>query len=171
MTLNYIDQYEFRIGTFSETAVIQTVSANLQWGAIYTTPDGYKIRVDEPDLQSTYDYEDYQGNIEEREPDSGNQWAFVTGWVKNETGQTAFSPLASEIVLLVGSSQYDGRTIAIDEPFNKGQPFNGGNLQPDVERSGWILYEIPGKINIDDVVVAWSESTFEGDISVNWSSQ
>lgn len=170
VSLDYIDRYTFRMGESSTTAVAQTVSAKQRWGSVYTTPRGYKIRVDEPELQSSYEYEDYQGNTAESEPDSGFQWAFVNVWVKNETGQTNFSPLATEFPILAGNSQYDGSTYLIDEPVEKGQPFEGGELQPDVEREGWIAYQVPAELGVDDLVVGWSQTYFDGEVIVHWSS-
>lgn len=164
----YIDRYEFALGQSEQTAIIQTVSANIDWGSEYTTPAGYRIRVDSPDLQTTYEYEDFNGEVAEKSPESRGQWAFVNVWVKNETGQTAFSPLASEFGLLYGSSQSDGETILIDDPINKGSPFDGGELQPGVERSGWIVFELPGDVSTDDLTMAWSQTTASGEISVNW---
>lgn len=168
---NYLNRYEYRLGTSSKTVVVQTVSAKISWGEEYTTPAGYRIQVDEPNLQDTYEYEDYQGNIVDKEPDSGDQWAFVNVWVKNETGQTSFSPLASEFGLLYGNSQSDGDTLLIDEPINKGESFEGGELQPDVERNGWIAYQLPGDISTNDLTMAWSQETIEGQIAANWGDE
>lgn len=172
ITPSYINRYEYRLGSSSKTAVIQTVSAKIPWGEEYKTPAGYRIRVDEPERQSTYEYEDFQGNIVEKEPDSGGQWAFINVWVKNETGSTKFSPLANEFALLYDSSQADGDTYLIDEPINKGESFDGGELQPGVERSGWIAYQIPGgSLGNDDLTVAWSQTTVSGDIAANWQEE
>lgn len=168
--LDFISRYEFRMGQSSTTAVVQTVSAKQQWGSVYTTPPGYEIRVDEPTLQSTYEYENYQGNTEDAEPEDGFQWAFVNVWVKNETGETNFSPLVSEFALLAGNSQYDGTTFLVDEPINKGQPFDGGELQPGVVREGWILYEIPEDLGVHDLTIGWSQDYFEGNVIVHWTS-
>jgi hypothetical protein len=164
----YINRYEYRLDDFQQTAVLQTVSAKIDWGTEYTTPNGYVIRVDEPNLQGSYEYENYNGEVSPKEPDSGGQWAFVNAYVRNETGQSNFSPLATDISLLYGSSQADGETVLLDEPINKGEPFEGGELQPGVERSGWIAYQIPSGVSIDDLTVAWSKTTFEGEIAVNW---
>lgn len=164
----YINRYEYRLGDFQQTTILQTVSAQIDWGVEYTTPSGYVIRVDEPDLQSSYEYENYSGEVSTKEPDNGGQWAFVNAYVKNETGQANFSPLVSEISLLYGNSQADGETILIDDPINKGEPFEGGELQPDIERSGWIAYQIPSDISSDQLTMAWSKTTFEGEIAVNW---
>jgi hypothetical protein len=165
---SYINRYALRLGDFQKTSVIQVLSAKIDWGTEYTTPNGYIISVDEPELQDSYEYEDYNGEVSPKEPDSGGQWAFLNAYVKNETGQSKYSPLAGDINLLYGSSQADGETILIDEPINKGEPFEGGELQPDVERSGWIAYEIPADVSTDDLTVAWSKTTIEGEISVNW---
>jgi hypothetical protein len=171
ITFDYIERYEFRLGDSSKTGVLQTVSAKIPWGEEYKTPEGYRIRVDSPTFQDTYQYENYQGNIEEAEPESGGQWAFVNVWVKNETGQMEFSPLASEFGLLYGNSQSDGETILFDDPVNKGEPFDGGELQPGVERSGWIAFELPDSVGSDDVEMAWGQETFEGQIAARWTSQ
>jgi len=170
IVFEYITRYEFRLGQSSSTAVVQSVSAKLSWGEEYTTPAGYRIRIDEPTLQDTYEYEDYMGNIEDSEPENGGQWAFVNVWVKNETGQTNFSPLGSDFGMLYGNSQSDGETILIDDPINKGEPFDGGELQPGVERNGWIAYQIPGDVDISNLTVAWSQETFDGQIGVNWTT-
>jgi hypothetical protein len=142
ISLDYINRYEYRLGTSSKTTIVQTVSAKEPWGDEYTTPAGYRVIVDRPDLQDTYNYEDFQGDIVQKEPEDGGQWAFVDVWVKNETGETAYSPLASEFGLLYDDSQSDGETILIDEPVDKDEPFEGGELQPGVERSGWVAYQM-----------------------------
>lgn len=165
---NYINRYELRLGDFQQTTVLQTVSAQIDWGTEYTTPSGYIIRVDEPELQGSYEYEDYTGAASQKEPDSGGQWAFVNVYVKNETGQAASSPLAFDMSLIYGNSQADGDTVLVDDPANKGEPFDGGELQPGIERSGWIAYQVPSDISTDDLTMAWSTTTFDGEIAVNW---
>lgn len=165
---SYINRYELRLGDFQQTHAIQVISAKIDWGSQYTTPSGYIIQVDEPELQASYEYENYNGEVSPKEPESGGQWAFVNVYVKNETGQAASSPFASDFDLLYANSQSDGDTVLIDDPVNKGEPFEGGELQPGVERSGWIAYEIPGDISTDDLTVAWSKTTFDGELAVNW---
>jgi hypothetical protein len=167
----FIDRFEYRLGDFQLTTVIQTVSASIDWGTQYTTPEGYVLRVDEPNLQDSYEYENYSGEVELNQPDNGGQWAFVNVTVKNETGKTAFSPLASDINLLTGNSQADGETILFEEPINRGEPFDGGELSPGVERSGWIAYEIPSGVSVKDITMTWSDKTFEGELGVNWEVQ
>jgi hypothetical protein len=95
----------------------------------------------------------------------------VNVWVKNETGQTNFSPLVSDFGLLYGNSQSDGDTILIDEPVDKEQPFDGGELQPGVERSGWIGYQLPEDLSLSDLTMAWSEQIIGGQIAANWGRQ
>ena len=165
--LQYINRYEFALGQSETTAVVQTVSANLDWGTEYTTPEGYRIRVDEPNLQSTYTYEAYGGGTEEKSPEDRGQWAFVNVYTKNETGQTAYSPLGSEFSLITGNSQFDS-TFLINDPVDKGEQFEGGELQPGIERSGWVVYELPADVSVSDLTMAWSKTTIGGEISVNW---
>jgi len=166
-----MNRYEIRLGTFDQTATIQGVSATVPWGDEYTTPEGYRIRVEQPDVQPTYESEDYDGSIVDVEPESGGQWAFATIWVKNETGQASYSPLASEFGLLYGNKQADGERFLVDDPINRGDPFEAGELQPGVERSGWIAFQVPDDLGVDDLTMAWSEDTYDGQISVRWGSE
>ncbi len=166
---DYLGRFEYRLGESSNTTVIQTVSAKLEWGEEYTTPEGYLFRVNRPELQGSYMYEDFSGTQRRKKPENGGQWAFVDVYVKNNTGSAEFSPLATDIKLLYGDSQADGETILIDEPINKGQRFDGGELQPGVKREGWILYPVPSNLSIGDLTVAWSETEAGGRIAVNWS--
>lgn len=165
---DYIGRYELRLGEFSETAVIQSVSAKVSWGSEYITPEGYRIRVDRPVIQETYSYEGFQGEIKQKETESGRNWAFINIWVKNETGNAEYSPTGSEFALLYDNSQADGETYLGDEPINKEEPFDGGELQPGVERSGWVAYQIPKDLSVNDLTVAWAEDTFVGQIAANW---
>lgn len=163
----YINQYELRLGDFEDTATIQTVSAKLNWGSEFTTQDGYVIHVEVPELESAYEYEDYTGEISKIEPDNGGRWAFVDVTVRNETGQASFSPTRSDFVLLHGNSQAEPETL-FNDPVNKGQRFEPGDLQPGIERSGWIAYQIPSGVLTDDITFVWSPTTFIGNITVNW---
>jgi hypothetical protein len=163
-TLEYINRYEFALGRSDNTAVIQTVSAEIDWGSEYTTPEGYVIRVDRPELQNTYTAEGYDGETEESPEDRG-QWAFVNVYVKNETGQSEYSPTG--FALVSGSSQFDS-TILFNDPVNKGDQYESGELQPGIERSGWLAYELPADLSAGDLTMAWSKSTIGGEISVNW---
>ena len=86
---------------------------------------------------------------------------------KNETGQTEYSPLSDEFALVTGNSQFDS-TFLIDDPVNKGEQFEGGELEPGIERSGWIVYELPADLSTSDLTMAWSNTTYGGEISVNW---
>lgn len=168
ISLSYINRYEFRLGDSERTAVLQTVSAKLSWGNEFNTPEGYRIRVDEPSIQKTYEYENFREQIEEKEPENGGQWAFVNVWVKNETGGASFSPSSRDFGLLYGNSQSDSITFVADDPLNKGRRFEGGELQAEVERSGWILFKIPDELTTDDVTMAWSEETFTGQVAARW---
>lgn len=165
--LQYINRYEIALGQSDTTAIVQTVSASKDWGTEYTTPEGYRIRVDEPELQTSYAYENYSGETEQQSPEDRGQYGFVNVYVKNETGQTAYSPLSSEFALVSESSQFDS-TILLNDPINKGEQFEGGELQPGIERSGWIAYELPADLSVSDLMMAWSKTTFGGEISVNW---
>lgn len=165
--LQYINRYEVALGQSERTHIVQTVSANLDWGTEYSTPEEYRIRVDEPELQNSYAYENFQGETEQQTPEDRGQYAFVNVYSKNETGQTAYSPLSNEFALVSDSSQFD-TTYLLNDPTNKGEQYDGGELQPGIEREGWIVYELPADLSVSDLTMAWSKTTFGGEVSVNW---
>jgi hypothetical protein len=165
---DHIQRVQYRLGELSKSPVIQITPANLSWGEQYTTPEGYIIAINQPTLQDTYDYEGFGGMMRQAEPDDGNQWVFVNVYVKNETGQVEYSP--SDFALIYGNSQADSEIILSFDPINQGDQFEPGELQPGIERSGWIAYQIPSNISVSDLTIAWSKTTFDGEIVVNWGS-
>ena len=165
---DHIRRVQYRLGELSKSPVIQITPANLSWGEQYTTPEGYIIAINQPTLQDTYDYEGFGGMMRQAEPDDGNQWVFVNAYVKNETGQVEYSP--SDFALIYGNSQADSEIILAFDPINQGDQFEPGDLQPGIERSGWIAYQIPSNISASDLTIDWSKTTFDGEIIVNWGS-
>ena len=168
---DHIRRVQYRLGELSKSPVIQITPANLSWGEQYTTPEGYIIGINQPSLQDTYEHKKF-GYTVSAEPDDGNQWVFVNAYVKNETGQTALSPFGSDFVLIYDNSQvrqnYDDSPFY--DPINQGDEFEVAELQPGIERSGWIAYQIPSNISASDLTIAWSKTTFNGEIVVNWGS-
>jgi len=57
--------------------------------------------------------------------------------------------------------------LSCTEPLDEFEP---GELQPGIERSGWIAYQIPSNISVSDLTLAWSKTTLNGEIVVNWGS-
>lgn len=171
VTYSFVNRHEFRLGDFQQTSAIQIVSAKLDWSTEYTTPDGYQIEVEQPDIEESYEYEDFSGQISERTPDSGNVWAFVNVWVKNETGTTTYSPTTSDFSLRFGDTQVDSSIAVTEDIISRGQRYESGNLQPGVERSGWILYEVPDGVFGEDISIGYSQTTLDGDIIVNWRDE
>jgi hypothetical protein len=169
LSFDFIDQYSIRLGEASVATTLQTVSASLQWGTEYQTPNEYILRIDNPTLQGAYRYETYTGDTEAVEPDSGGQWAFVNVYIRNESGQAAYSPSTNEFAVISGNTQYDP-VVIINDPVTKDEAFEGGQLQPGIERNGWIAYDIDGELDLSNIRVTWTE-TFSGDISVSWQSK
>lgn len=168
-SFSYLNRYEIRLGDFSTTAVVQTVSSQFEWGGQYKTPKGYLVRVDEPELQDTYKYEDYMGDIQQKSPDNEGQWAFVNVRVENQTGSPNYSPMSSEFKIVSNQSQYDSKFL-LSDPVDKGEKFEGGELQPGIVREGWIPYAIPSDLSVSDLTLSWSTTYYDGDVSVEWSS-
>jgi hypothetical protein len=51
---------------------------------------------------------------------------------------------------------------------DNGSAFDGGGLQPGIEREGWIAYEVPADVELNDLEMAWSKDTLEGQIAARW---
>ena len=164
---SYVNRYELRLGDFQQTSALQVVSAKVDWGAEYVTPDGYRIEVERPDIEESYEYEGLFGSLSERTPDSGNVWAFVNVWVKNETGTTAFSPTTSDFSLRFENTQVEP-IVVTEDVVGRNQQYESGDLQPGVERSGWILYEVPDEVSREDIFIGYNQTTLDGDIIVYW---
>lgn len=86
---------------------------------------------------------------------------------RNQTGETNFSPLEADIVIIANNQQFDNTTLS-DEPINRGQPFDGGELRPEVVREGYIAYEVQATLQVPDLQVEWSDSTSRGEIAAAW---
>jgi len=169
-SIDHLTKATYRLGTSDITYTVQTVSKSLSWGQTYTSPENFTISVDNLTLQESYEYRNFADEVDDARPEAGSdQWAFIDVTVTNDSGEPGFSPVSSDFVILAGNSQYNSESVVFDDPINKGTPFEGGELQPGVTRSGWVLYSVPLSIAPEDMTVAWSKSTFDGDISVNWS--
>lgn len=164
----YTDEaLEVRLGEFESTTTVRSVSATLSFGTQYTRYDGYLVTVNNVALTKSYTTESYTGEeVEETAPD-GKQWAFADVRVKNGTGGAELSPTSQDFTILSGNSQIESTFIS-PEPVERGDAFEGGDLQPDVVRAGWIAYEVDSQLTLNDIQVVYSGSTYEGDVSVYW---
>lgn len=164
VTFSYQMQTTFRIEQLDKQFTIRSVSRKLAFGETFTSPEGVAVTVQKLELKTYYEYEDYDGNTAEKRAGDGKQWAFVYLKAKNETGESQFVPLTTDVNLVAGNTQYD--EAYINKEANK---YDGGEVESGIVRKGWIAYEIPDDLSKADVRVAWSGEDINGKWSVRWS--
>lgn len=164
-----VSSVEFRLGHSDKTTTIQFVSADLNWGESFTTPDGYSLTMGKPDLVDSYRYEDYDGSIERKQPDGdGKQFAFLPVTAVNNSGQVEDSPYSGDMAIIAGNSQYDAEYL-YEDPIDYGEEYESGELQPEIKRDGWVVFIIDASITMSEVEAVWSESYYQGTSSAKWS--
>lgn len=152
---------------YEEFETVQNRDLNVE--ETYETPQGVSVTVLDIELQDSYEYEDYQEEIASAEPDTGNQWCFVVFESTNNSGSAEFIPFDSDISIVSNGSQFDS-DFALDEPINRNEgAYEGGEVQDGISRTGWILYQIPDDLLLDDIEVVWSDSTPYVEWTISWS--
>ena len=144
---------------------IQVVAAALAYGESFTNPRDMEVSCHDVQLKDAYEYKDYNGQTTYEQAAEGKQWAFVYLRAENVGGSTEFTPLEREVSVVAGNTQYDSEYIMKEEG-----KYDGGEINPGIVREGWLCYEIPDNLSVDDLVVVYSEGNYEGDWTVRWSS-
>lgn len=160
-TLDYLQTVDFRIDAFDETFSITAVSKKLPIGSTYTTPGDIQLTVSDISAKTNYTYSS-SGFEYTQEPKNG-KFLFVTFHAKNTSGQPEFLPLQSDVSLLYDSSQYDAQIYYGDGGYE------GGKVQAGVVREGVLVYDVPGGVPADQAEIAWSDTTYSGDVAAYWS--
>lgn len=139
------------------------------FGEYYETPNDIFATVFNVDLKATYDYEDYNGDTAQAEPEEGNQWCFVFVDATNESDSTERLPYEGDIKVISGDRQYDDQ-ILYDEPINLAdRRYEGEEVQAGITRTGWIPYQIPSGLNVEDLKVVWSDEVPGLEWTVEWT--
>lgn len=164
----YIDEtLEVRLGDF-DPITVPVVAARLPFGNEFERPDGYVIRVGEPELTRSYTTENFSGERVEEPAGDGQQWAFAPVRVENATGAAKLSPLASDFVVVARDRQYSSEFL-VDEPVDRSL-YEGGELQPTVVREGEVAFVVPESVAVADLQIVHTHDTFEGQVTAMWMS-
>jgi len=160
----YMGALSVRVDGTGDVAEVDITRRQLSFGDLYEKPDGVLLTSRGITFEGSYTWS-AGGSERAVEPDSGNQFAFVDFYAINESNSSADAPSKRRTSLIVDGSQYDYEYTTVE-----GGVYEGGDTQPGVERSGWIMFEVPEDIGEDDATVVWSESSFEGEIAASWST-
>ena len=170
LTFAYLGDYSIRLGERSPLTTVQVVPLSLVWGDGYRTPSEFELSVSEPELQATIEYEAGYGSTENRGPSGDRYWAFVDISVTNKAATTMSSPGASDFDLIGTGATYDSYALA-DDPIDRGQRFESGDIRPDETRSGWIVYAVDSSLTAADMRVSWSATIADGEVAAEWQSE
>lgn len=160
----YITRLRFELEDGTELFEVQVLSRWLSFTELYESPNQVLATVTDVEFQDSYTWEGSSGRAYEEEPDAGNRWAFVYVYAENNSESTELLPTKGDFTVWVDDRQYDHSLIGTDE----GQ-YEGGEVGPDVDRDGWICYEVPEDVATSDLSIEWFGSTVSGDYGVRWS--
>lgn len=157
----YIADVTYRIAALDEAVDVRASAASLTYGDPWVTPDGILLTVHGVDIQASYEYE-RNGTNEEPAPE-GSQWAFV--WVKARNVETKRErlPATRNINVLVNDQQFDDAFVR-----READEYEDGQVDPGVVRSGWIAYELPADVDLEDFVVSYTDDDITGEWTGYW---
>ena len=164
-SMDYLASVDVVITAFDEQFSMRFVGAREGWGSPYTVLDKYELEASELRFEDSYTWTSGDYEYEET-PSDGNQWAWLEFSAENVSNSTVFLPLKGDIALISGNSQY---SYSISS--KSSGAYEGGEVQPDIVREGEILYEVPEELSKSDFSVAYTEETYDGDISVYWGDE
>ena len=104
-----------------------------------------------------------------REPDEGNQWALVELHGENTSDEAERLPTPwMDFALITNGSQYDPTSVLDTNPYEE---FDGGEIQPGIEREGVVVFEVPEELERADLEVVWHDDFLDANIDVRWSDE
>lgn len=166
---DHLTTASLRIPAFGTVLQTQVVGKQLTFGESHTISNGIRIQVRDVILRSAIEYEDAFGDTEKETPSGGGQYAFVQLTAKNTAGEPAYAPTSGEFDIVSGNSQFDS-AILFHEPQGVGDRYDGGQLQAEIIREGYIPFEIDADLDLTDLQIVWTDSLLSGDVTVYWAS-
>jgi hypothetical protein len=155
-------------GTDAESS-LRIVPKRIGVGQEYTTSNSIGITVQSVDLEDYYRYEDIYGEESIQEPESG-QYVFVNLKTQNQGDVPKTLPSSYDFQMIANNRQYEPATALYNEPIDKGESYEGGEVQPGIIREGYFVFEVPEDVNEDDISVVWNEMISLSEKSVYWTT-
>lgn len=161
----YITEITYTLVEYDTTIEVQMLTRTLSFGEEYRMPGDVVLTVSSIELQNSYTYEDFRGDQATEEASDGDQFAFVNLQAENDSGGSEFVPFSQDFTIRVDTQQYDEAYIRREEG-----KYEGGEVGPGVVREGWVAYEIPADLSVDDLTVEYFDDDFQNEWGVRWSS-
>jgi hypothetical protein len=168
MTANSVSTNVMSLAGTDAESNLRIVPKRIQVGEEYTTSNDIGITVESIDLEEFYMYEDYMGEESVNEPESG-QYVFVDLRTQNQGDVPKRLPSSIDFQVLANNRQYESTTL-YDEPADRGESYEGGEVQPGIIRDGYMTFEVPEDVNKEDISVVWNEMISLEDKSVYWTT-
>lgn len=160
--LPYLSTVTFRFDAIDVTREVSVVPRSLLFYDTYRNPAGVATAADGLRLREAYTYETEDG-VAALPAAAGRQWAFVTFEAANTSDAPARAPRRSDVTLLADDARYDSVYVLKEEG-----RYRGGEIASGVTRRGWIGYEVPAALAVDDLAVAYRGQDREGEWAVRW---
>jgi hypothetical protein len=134
----------------------------------YTNGIGNTLTVTDIALQDTVEAERRLGDGElyDKEPEEGEQWAVITVEVTNDSGETHYLTPPMEIELRANGTEYTNTAIKNEEDV-----YSAEEVQDGESRAGWMVYGIPAELTLADIAVVHSNSADGESWTVTWSAE
>jgi len=142
------------------------VTESLVVGESYTNPIGNTLTVTGIEFQDTVEAESRfgDGELYQKEPQEGEQWAVVTVEIINDSGQTQYLTPLFEISVRADGTEYTNTAIQNEE-----DTYKPDEVQDGESRMGWIAYGVPAELTLADIEVVHSNSADGENWTVTWS--
>lgn len=155
----------YRVVKLDELFDISITGELFDLGETAESPNDIFATVEDFELQDSYTYTDSDGDeiIEESSP--GSQWAFI--WIKawHESQGRTHLPRQSSFTIhheYIGDDDLSYHYEYSPESISKEQEeYNGDEVLPDTERDGWIAFEIPNDVSLNNITIGWEETSNE----------
>ena len=152
-TANYMGDFAVDIAALDERITIVFSNANLEYGYNFDIWNGATV--------SVVDVE-FANQIGSYVPENG-QFARAYVSATNASNEVVNLPAPQDFSVLVGNTEY--------EPLNiqEGDFYEGGEVQPEILREGFVTFEVGDNVAIEDIVVVWSITQPDGSVSAYWT--
>lgn len=158
----YLGTARYTLREFDESFSIEAVTAYRGLGEEWRSPEDMVMRVNDIDFTDTYEYRSRGDTTEESAP-AGSQWVFVWLYARNAGVESARLPWESDINILNNDRQFEEVYIRKEE-----DAYTSDTVEPGIEREGWIAYEVPAELELEDIEVSYTADDPTGEWTARW---
>jgi len=167
---DHLTELQFRLEGSSDMGVtdFEVIPAQLSWDEAHLTELEDRLQVNEPVLQGAVEARADEDTTFQWEPDSDGQWALVEVQVTNERDSAAYPPRPTNYGLSYNGEQTGPDGVSI-ELTNYEHYEIDGRVQPGDQMGGYLLYDVPENVTVDELQLTYSVTTSSGEIAADWA--